>query len=168
MDSNYRKIVENPYRECRKCAAINNDALGSMEKASEMLGVSVSTLSNYELGVTIPPVDVIVIMSDLYNAPQLKTMYCKNECLIGRCMPVATHADRIDNIVLRCVKQFSDTKITHLKDKLIDIAVDGRVSAEEAEQLKKICNELDELIKTMWELKLIQERECCNGTCGKN
>ena len=80
MDSNCRKLGETPYRECRKQAAIYNDALGSMERAAEMLGVSVNTLSNYELGVTVPPVDIIIVMADLYRAPQLKTMYCK------RCM----------------------------------------------------------------------------------
>lgn len=81
MDSNCRKLGETPYRECRKQAAIYNDALGSMERAAEMLGVSVNTLSNYELGVTVPPVDIIIVMADLYRAPQLKTMYCKNRCL---------------------------------------------------------------------------------------
>lgn len=30
MDSNCRKLGETPYRECRKQAAIYNDALGSM------------------------------------------------------------------------------------------------------------------------------------------
>lgn len=91
MDSNCRKLGETSYRECRKQAAIYNDALGSMERAAEMLGVSVNTLSNYELGVTVPPVDIIIVMADLYRAPQLKTMYCKNECLIGRCMPVGLY-----------------------------------------------------------------------------
>lgn len=64
MDSNCRKLGETPYRECRKQAAIYNDALGSMERAAEMLGVSVNTLSNYELGVTVPPVDIIIVMAD--------------------------------------------------------------------------------------------------------
>ena len=114
MDSNCRKLGETPYRECRKQAAIYNDALGSMERAAEMLGVSVNTLSNYELGVTVPPVDIIIVMADLYRAPQLKTMYCKNECLIGRCMPVAVEAGSIDNIVLRIIKQFKESKIESL------------------------------------------------------
>lgn len=34
MDSNCRKLGETPYRECRKQAAIYNDALGSMEMSS--------------------------------------------------------------------------------------------------------------------------------------
>ena len=158
MDSNCRKLGETPYRECRKQAAIYNDALGSMERAAEMLGVSVNTLSNYELGVTVPPVDIIIVMADLYRAPQLKTMYCKNECLIGRCMPVAVEAGSIDNIVIRIIKQFKESRIEGLKDKLIGIAEDGKVSEEEEKELNEICQELDEMVKTVWELKLVQER----------
>ena len=82
MDSNCRKLGETPYRECRKQAAIYNDALGSMERAAEMLGVSVNTLSNYELGVTVPPVDIIIVMADLYRAPQLK------RCIVRRTVEV--------------------------------------------------------------------------------
>lgn len=167
MDSNCRKLGETPYRECRKQAAIYNDALGSMERA-EMLGVSVNTLSNYELGVTVPPVDIIIVMADLYRAPQLKTMYCKNECLIGRCMPVAVEAGSIDNIVIRIIKQFKESRIEGLKDKLIGIAEDGKVSEEEEKELNEICQELDEMVKTVWELKLVQERECSCGITRKN
>lgn len=76
MDSNCRKLGETPYRACRKQAAIYNDALGSMERAAEMLGVSVNTLSNYELGVTVPPVDIIIVMADLYDYVLL---VCRNE-----------------------------------------------------------------------------------------
>lgn len=67
MDGNCTKQLVNPYRECRKQAAIYNRALSSMEKAAELLGVAVSTMSNYELGVTIPPVEIIVKMADLFR-----------------------------------------------------------------------------------------------------
>lgn len=165
MDSSCRMMGDNPYRECRKRASIHNDSLGSMEKAAEMLGVSVSTLSNYELGVTIPPVDIIMIMADLYRAPQLRTMYCKNECLIGKNMPVATCAGGIESITLRIIDQMSEKKIKDISDKLIRIAVDGAITGEEAEMLKCICSELDEIVKTVWELKLLSERGCDDGNC---
>lgn len=168
MDSNCRKLDENPYRECRKKAATYNDALCSMERAAEMLGVSVSTLSNYELGVTVPPVDIIIMMADLYRAPQLKTMYCKNECLIGKCMPVATETGSLENIVLRLVNQFKESRIEGLKDKLIGIAEDGKVGAEERKEFSEICQKLDEIVETVWELKLIQERESDCGNSRKN
>lgn len=74
MDHSCMKQLVNPYRECRKQAATYNRALSSMEKAAELLGVAVSTMSNYELGITVPPVDIIVKMADLYRAPQLRTI----------------------------------------------------------------------------------------------
>ena len=60
-----------------------NERLYSREGAAELLGISVSTLADYELGNTkVVPVDKVVLMADLYNAPELKTGYCKYECPI--------------------------------------------------------------------------------------
>ena len=61
---------------CRKEASAYNDKLSSREGAAELLGLSVSSLADYELGVTkVIPVDKIVLMADLYNAPELKVWY---------------------------------------------------------------------------------------------
>lgn len=46
------KAGENPCFQCRKEAAKYNDKLNSREGAAEMLGVSVSSLADYELGIT--------------------------------------------------------------------------------------------------------------------
>lgn len=68
---------------CRKEASAYNDKLSSREGAAELLGLSVSSLADYELGVTkVIPVDKIVLMADLYNAPELKVWYCSQECPI--------------------------------------------------------------------------------------
>lgn len=74
---------ENVYFVARKRAAMYNERLYSREGAAELLGISVSTLADYELGNTkVVPVDKVVLMADLYNAPELKTGYCKHECPI--------------------------------------------------------------------------------------
>lgn len=168
MDHSCMKQLVNPYRECRKQAATYNRALSSMEKAAELLGVAVSTMSNYELGITVPPVDIIVKMADLYRAPQLRTMYCKKECLIGRHLSLATSAASIENITVRIIKQMDDGKLKSIKDRLINIAQDGKVSKQEAIQLRGICEELEEIVEAIGELNIIQERECSDGYCGKN
>lgn len=72
------------YFQCRKEAAKYNDRLSSREGASEMLNVSVSSLSNYELGLTPVPTDVVVRMADLYGAPELEACYCKMIALLER------------------------------------------------------------------------------------
>lgn len=168
MDHSCMKQLVNPYRECRKQTATYNRALSSMEKAAELLGVAVSTMSNYELGITVPPVDIIVKMADLYRAPQLRTMYCKKECLIGRHLSLATSAASIENITVRIIKQMDDGKLKSIKDRLINIAQDGKVSKQEAIQLRGICEELEEMVEAIGELNIIQERECSDGYCGKN
>ena len=84
MGRDCSKASGNVYFEARKAAAEYDDRLYSREKAAELLGVSVSTLADYENGNTkFVPVDKVVLMADLYHQPELKTGYCKHECPIG-------------------------------------------------------------------------------------
>ena len=56
----------NVYFKARKRAAIYDERLYSREGAAELLGISVSSLADYELGNTkIVPVDKVVLMADL-------------------------------------------------------------------------------------------------------
>lgn len=90
---------ENVYFECRKRAAIHNERLNSRAGAAEILGISESTLAHYELGITKNiPVDVVVMMAEVYNAPELKCIYCKSECPIGKELPIATEAGNIEEL----------------------------------------------------------------------
>ena len=73
MGKGYKKTNENVYFKARKEAAKCNEKLYSREGASELLGLSVSTLADYELGTTkVVPVDKVMLMADLYNCPELK------------------------------------------------------------------------------------------------
>lgn len=88
------KSNENVYFVARKKAAMYNERLYSREGAAELLGISVSTLADYELGNTkVVPVDKVVLMADLYNAPELKTGYCKYECPICSYLPVTVYGE---------------------------------------------------------------------------
>ena len=81
MGTNPTKAADNIYCKCRKEAAKYNDKLNSREGAAELLGISASTLADYELGITkIIPADAILRMADLYNAPELRNHYCKYSC----------------------------------------------------------------------------------------
>ena len=84
MGNDYTNQNDNMYFVCRKQAAKYNDKLNSRESAAELLGVSTSSLADYELGNTkVVPVDKVVLMADLYNAPELLNKYCQTECPIG-------------------------------------------------------------------------------------
>ena len=82
MGKDSTKGNDNVYFRARKEAATYNERLFSREGAAELLGISVSTLADYELGNTkVVPVDKVVLMADLYNCPELKYGYCKCESI---------------------------------------------------------------------------------------
>ena len=159
MENGYTNGNENIYFACRKAAASYNERLNSRETAAELLGISPSTLANHELGITKNvPVDTVVMMSDLYRAPELKNMYCKNECPIGKTMPLATKVTSIEGMTLRLIKELDFDEINQMKKSLIDIAADGVISEEEKPELQDIMTKLNELSVVISEIQLIGEK----------
>lgn len=159
MGSGCMKENDNVYFRARKNAAIYNDKLYSREGASELIGVSSSTLADYELGITkVVPVDKVVIMADLYNCPELKTGYCKHECPIGKTMPIATQVKSIEGIALRIIREFDSEKINDMEQSLVDIAEDGIISEDEKPVLADILKRLDALAEVISEMKLVGEK----------
>lgn len=68
MGKDSTKGNDNVYFRARKEAAIYNERLFSREGAAELLGISVSTLADYELGNTkVVPVDKVVLMAEQNN-----------------------------------------------------------------------------------------------------
>ena len=159
MGNGGTKENQNVYFRARKEAAEYNERLSSREGAAELLGISPSTLADYELGITkFVPVDKVVLMADLYNRPELRTGYCKYECPIGKHIPLATSVSGIEGIALRLIREFDSDKIKDLEKKLIDIAADGIISEDEKPTLENILGKLDELSLAISELKLAGEK----------
>jgi len=153
------KENHNKYFKARKSAAFYNEKLYSREGASELLGVSVSTLADYELGNTkVVPVDKVLLMSDLYNAPDLKSVYCKNECPIGKNYSIATEINPLEGIALRLLREFDANSLEDIKSKLIDIAADGKIDDDEKLEFKGILDDLDQMAYVISEVKLIGEK----------
>lgn len=153
------KANANVYFQARKKAAEYNDALYSREGAAEKLGVSVSTLADYELGNTkVIPVDKVVLMAELYNAPELLTRYCKYECPIHGYLPLATEEKNIQGIALRLLRDFDEDNLRELKHNLIDITEDGVISDDEIPAMREIMARLDGMAEVISELKIVGEK----------
>lgn len=149
----------NVYFQARKRAAMSNDRLFSRENAAELLGISPYTLADYELGNTkVVPVDKVVLMADLYNAPELITGYCKYQCPIHGFMSLATEEKNLQGIALRLLKGLNDDDMQELKTSMIDILEDGKVSGDELTEFKKLMEHLDRLAEIISELKLAGEK----------
>lgn len=146
------KAADNPFCQARLEAAKYNERLCSKEGAAELLGVSVSTLSDYELGLTkvIPP-DMIVKMAELYNAPELENYYCTEMCPLGCGMPKVSIED-LDRISIRTFAALR--KLSGTGELLLEIAEDGIVSEDERPDMQRVLESLGELEEVAQNLKL--------------
>lgn len=152
------KACENMCFRCRKEAAKYNDRLQSREGAAELLGVSVSSLAEYETGATkVIPVDRIVLMAELYGAPELKVWYCTEECPIGRtCQSIPSpELTSVEQKTLKLLSLLRHEDVENVTSQLISIAADGVIDDDEQVGLNEIMDYLDDLIKAAGELRLI-------------
>ena len=118
--------------------------------------MSVSSVADAELGLTkCMPVDKAVLMADLYNAPQLLNYYCLNECPIGCRQSLSDKVLSIERVTVKLLKSLKVEELAEIKESLVDIAADGIISDEEKPELKEILEYLDELSRTISELKTI-------------
>lgn len=153
------KENNNVYFKARKKAAAYNERLYSREGAAELLGISISTLADYELGSTkVVPVDKVVLMADLYNSPELITGYCMRECPVHGFLTLATEEKSIQGIALRLLRGFNEDELKSMKEELIEITEDGIISNDEVPKLKAILEKLEKMAEIISEMKITGEK----------
>ncbi len=159
------KAADNIYCKCRLEAAKNNDRLKSREGAAELLGLSISSLSDYELGLTkVVPVDKVALMADLYNAPELRNYYCRECCPLGSDTP-KVDLEGLDRISIRTFS--ASEQINQVKTTLLKIVSDGVITDDELPDLQMIYDNLSEFDSTIQSFKLFIEKnykEVINAT----
>lgn len=157
MGSNPTKAAENIYCRCRKAAAVYKDKLNSREGAAELLGISPSSLADYELGITkIVPVEKVLLMADLYNAPEIINHYCKNVCPLGENVPAVSYGANIDRITVETL--FICRRMEYVKAVLLDITADGIINHWEKPQLDEIISILEKVAEIAATLKVWSEK----------
>lgn len=140
MGRDATKALGNPWYEARKNAAKYDERLLSREGAAEMLGMSVSSVADAELGLTkCMPVDKAVLMADLYKAPHLLNHYCLNECPIGCRHCISEEVSDIDRVTVKLLRNLKVDDLEDMKEKLLDIAEDGVISESEKPDLKAMA-----------------------------
>jgi len=148
-----KKINENIYFRCRKEASVYDRRLCSRESTADLLNISVSSLADYELGnIKVVPADKVNLMADLYNAPQLRTNYCKHDCPFGDHITVATKIPNIETIVVKLLDVLDEDKLSEIKKQLIRIAASGGITADNVNSIDSILNYLDRVVKSVSEL----------------
>ena len=158
MESECVNTGINIYFQCRILASKHNENLKSRESASEYLGISVSSLANYERGITVPPMELVMMMSEVYNAPQLKNLYCLNQCPFGKEQPISAELKTLEEVTVSIVAKLDEKDVYEMKRHLLRIAEDGKISPEEEEDFNEISMAMDKLAVAISELKLLRKK----------
>ena len=151
MSRSVSKAADNVYCRARLEAAKFDDRLNSREKAAELCGLSLPQMTRYELGMASIPPEVVCLMADLYNAPELRSYYCHHQCPIGAIDVSPVYSMQLEGITLNILAE--------IKDRLIEIAADGQITEDEEEDFNKILKNLDGISQKAQELKVFAEKQ---------
>jgi len=134
----------------------------SREKASELLeAISPERLEKIENERSEPHPDEVLLMSQKYRKPSLCNHYCSNQCPIGRQYVPEVQVKELSSIVLEMLASLN--AVHRQKDRLIEIAADGKISGEEIDDFIFIQNELERISITVETLQLWAEKMLANG-----
>ena len=104
-----------------------------------------------------------VLMADKYNSPNLLNHYCLNECPIGCRHSISEEIVDIDRVTVKLLKRLKIDDLEGVKEKLLDIAEDGVIDSKELPDLTGVVDFLDDLAKTISELKTISQKVMNSG-----
>lgn len=159
MASGQMKCTENVYYQARKEAALYNDKLNSREGAAELLGISVSSLADYELGMTkFVPVDKVRLMAELYNAPQLMNGYCKYECPLGEHRILPVKVESVELAALKFLDALNKIDLRDVQMRLTTISSNGRIDENEKDDFLDIVSKLEAVQEQIETLKLLADK----------
>ena len=161
MSKQVTKAAGNRYCQARLTAAKYNQKLLTRASAvDELPGVTEDSLKKYELDIVRPPNDVIALMADAYNEPELRAWYCANDCPLGRdCREIATMPPERALIRLRNSLSELDGAMSHLSQ----ITDDGRIDDSEREALPGLREQLLEFRRRIDENLAILEKAARRG-----
>ena len=156
MGKRSTKENKNIYQISRETAGLSRDAA---ERLLEF--VSSDRIERIESGRSTPHPDEVLAMEQGYKNPELSNYYCTNECPIGKkYVPKAT-LKPLPQLTVELLSALNAMEVE--KNRLIDIAVDGRVNAFEREQFDTILEKLVTLDRTISDMRIWIEHALSSG-----
>lgn len=154
------KTSSNVFYQARCKASTHNEQLRSREGAADYMLIDRGRLYRIESGLTNPYPEEVLLMADLYNAPELRNYYCTTACPLGKDFPKVDVQD-LDRITIRVLHTFR--KVNETKELLLDITEDGVISKDEQEDMQKILAALEEMEQVTQSLKLWVKKNIPGG-----
>lgn len=128
-----RSVRENKniYQLAREAAGLTREAA-----SEKMLFVTDDRIEKIESERSLPHPDEIIAMADCYRTPKLLNLYCTSVCPIGAKTQQEIPEDDLGHIVLALLNDLNH--LEDKKDRLIEIASDGIVHEDEADDFECI------------------------------
>lgn len=154
-------------KENKNIYQISRENLGlSRDAAAEVLGfVSADRIEKIENERTVPHPEEVLAMADGYKNPSLCNYFCSKECPIGREYVPEVKAKDLSQITLEMLATLN--KLTHEKDRLIEITVDGELTEDEIPDFLQIRSNLEKMALAIDSLNLWVDQTIASGKIDK-
>ncbi|MGE9949690.1 helix-turn-helix domain-containing protein [Bariatricus sp. HCP28S3_A7] len=138
----------------------------SREAAAEKLGfISSDRIEKIENERTLPHPEEVLAMADCYKNPSLCNYFCSHECPIGIEYVPEIHAKELSQITLEMLATLN--RLSHAKERLIEITVDGELSEDELPDFLRIKDELSKMALAIDSLNLWLDHTIASGKIDK-
>ena len=131
-------------------------------QASEIMGfISESRIEKIESEKTTVQPEDVVAMAEAYKKPSLCNYYCSHECRIGEAYVPEIKLSSLAEISLGILSSINS--LNQQKDRLIEIASDGKINEDEVTDFLLTQSRLEKLSLSIDSLKLWLENAIANG-----
>lgn len=115
----------------------------SQENLADRLHVSRQSVSKWESGISLPEIDKLIAISDLFSV--------SIDCLLKEPTSEMQNTENMDRLVLRFLG--SSQSMHDISQQLVIIMQDGKIDAEEVLQLEQIMHALEHVVQDITLLK---------------
>lgn len=147
-------------KENKNIYHIKREEMGlSREAASEMMCISTDRIESIENDPqVIPRPEEVLLMSNVYQYPNLCNYYCSHDCDIGReYVPEIQSTDNLFEIIVKTVDSIN--KVDSKKNRLLEIIADGLISEDEIRDFVIIQDLLEKVSINVETLQLWLEKQ---------
>lgn len=147
---------KNIYQLSREEAGLSREAA-----AEKLVCISSDRIEKIEYETSAPHPDEVLAMADCYRNPALCNYYCSHECPIGQEYVPEVKIKDLAQITLELLSGLNALKKE--RERLIEITVDGQISAAELPDFLRIQENLDKMALTIDSLNLWASQAIMTG-----
>lgn len=138
---------KNIYQVSREAAGFTREAA-----SARLEFMSDDRIEKIETRGALPYPDEVLAMAACYRNMSLCNEYCTGECPIGERYVQKIEPKELGQIALEVVNSINN--LDRRKDRLIEIAVDGKITADEEQDFEEIREELSSIARSVATLQL--------------